>query len=522
MRAMIRVSSLFPFLVLACVSRTQPAAAQAVGPEFRVNSYTTQNQQRPRIATGASGSFVVVWDSGQQDNGMSFGVFGQRYDSAGAPLGAEFLVNTVTANDQRSPAVASDSGGSFVVVWDSYFQDGSGSGVFGQRYDSTGAPLGAEFRVNIFTEGSQSRPSVGSDSSGNFIVAWQSGYPGSIFGRRFASSGAPLGGEFRVNTYTSSTQHTPSVSSDAAGNFVVVWLGFTQDGSGYGVFGQRFDMAGVPLGGEFLVNTYTTNWQVFPSVASDLGGNFIVVWESPDASGYGIFGQRYSSAGAPLGTEFRVNTSTSNSQDDPAVASDSAGNFVVVWMSISDGSSEGVFAQRYDSAGTPLGGEFLVNTFTQNAQYGPSVASDSAAHFIVVWTSTSQDGFGYGIFGQRFCRRPLTSAVIGVSGSSEACPNSTGGIATVSDTGGGLTSHQWGYRTTSTTGMILPLSGQIAAMYTINGSDFPAAGTYFLVCTTTPECGGAITSNEATVTVDVTPPGVTPPSALTTTQSLCM
>ena len=195
------------------------------------------------MASDSSGNFVVVWASDDQD-GSGYGVFGQRYASSGAPLGPEFRVNTYTTSHQSAPAVASDSSGNFVVVWQSYGQDGSSYGVFGQRYASTGAPLGPEFRVNTYTTSIQSRPAVASDSSGNFVVVWQSydqdGSSYGVFGQRYASTGAPLGPEFRVNTYTTSTQADPAVASDSSGNFVVVWESYAQDGSATGVFGQRY------------------------------------------------------------------------------------------------------------------------------------------------------------------------------------------------------------------------------------------------------------------------------------------
>ena len=52
-----------------------------------------------------------------------------------------------------------------MVVWQSY-QDGSGNGIFGQRYASSGAPQGAEFRVNTYTTSSQGYPAVATDSTG--------------------------------------------------------------------------------------------------------------------------------------------------------------------------------------------------------------------------------------------------------------------------------------------------------------------------------------------------------------------
>jgi hypothetical protein len=193
------------------------------------------------------------------------------------------------------------------------------------------------------------------------------------------------------------------VAADTAGNFVVVWSSDTQDGSDDGIYGQRYASSGVPLGPEFRVNTYTTNGQTTPSVAADTAGNFVVTWESAqDGSSYGVFGQRYDNAGAPLGPEFRVNTYTTNGQSKPSVAADTAGNFVVVWESDQDGLSIGVFGQRYDNAGAPLGPEFRVNTYTTNGQTTPSVATGTAGNFVVAWTSYTQDGSSDGVFGQRY------------------------------------------------------------------------------------------------------------------------
>jgi hypothetical protein len=214
----------------------------------------------------------------------------------GDPLGPEFRINTYTTSFQGIPAVASDPSGNFVVVWQSFYsQDGSGFGIFGQRYASNGTPLGPEFRVNTFTTGWQAYPAVTSDSSGNFVVAWWSeGQESSnntrgVFGQRYASTGAPLGPEFRVNTYTTNSQDFAAVASGTSGNFIVVWRSFTQDGSLDGIFGQRYANTGAPLGPEFRVNTYTTGNQRRPAVASDASGNFVVVWGSDqDGSGYGV------------------------------------------------------------------------------------------------------------------------------------------------------------------------------------------------------------------------------------------
>ena len=79
----------------------------------------------------------------------------------------------------------------------------------------------------------------------------------------------PAGAEFRVNTFTTGQQRRPAVINRANGEFVVTWHGDREDGSLFGVRGQRFDPAGNPVGGEFAVNTYTVDDQYWPAMATN-------------------------------------------------------------------------------------------------------------------------------------------------------------------------------------------------------------------------------------------------------------
>jgi hypothetical protein len=221
----------------------------------------------------------------------------------GMPLGPEFRVNTYTTGGQLLSSVARHSLGNFIVVWVGYTQGGTDTDIFGQRYADSGTPIGPEFRVNAYTPTPQRNPSVAADPSGNFVVVWQTflqdGEAYAVFGQRYASSGVPIGSEFRVNTYTTSDQALPAVAADSSGGFVVVWESWDQDGSERGIFGQRYASSGAPLGTEFRVNTYTTYRQSRLSVAAGSTGDFVVVWDSHlgDEPGgfknYDIVGQRY-------------------------------------------------------------------------------------------------------------------------------------------------------------------------------------------------------------------------------------
>ena len=158
--------------------------------------------------------------------------------------GAEFQVNTHINENQYEPSVTALTDGGFVVTWESYNQDGSGLGIYGQRYAADGTVAGAEFQVNTYTDNVQYEPSVTALTDGGFVVTWQSsGQDGSgygVYGQRYAADGTAAGAEFQVNTHTSSTQSQPSVTALTEGGFVVTWGSDNQDGSSFGVYGQRY------------------------------------------------------------------------------------------------------------------------------------------------------------------------------------------------------------------------------------------------------------------------------------------
>jgi len=425
--------------ILLVSAAARPAAAQLVeGPEFNVNTVTAGDQQYPKAATTPAGRFMVVWQSDGVDggglSGGSTGVCGRLYDMTGIAQTGEFLLNSYTLGSQDDPDVAWDGVSRFVVVWKSVNQDGDANGVFGQRFSNTGAPVGTEFRANTFTANSQSAPAVAGDGSGGFIVVWESfGQDGDnlgVFGQRYASSGAKVGTEFRANTFTTGSQGEAAVAADAAGNFTVAWRSVNQDGSGGGVYCQRYAATGTKVGTEFRANTETLGGQDTPSVAMDAAGNLVVAWESngQDGSAKGVYAQRYSSAGAKVGTEFRVNTFTPLTQDDVDVVMDPLGNFIIAWESAEqdgDPIGTGVFAQRYTSAGAPLGTEFQVNTFTSYGQEDPAIAIDDAGNFVVAWSSYLQDVSGEGIFAKIFSETGVVTTTTMASGSTTTTTTTT-------------------------------------------------------------------------------------------------
>jgi hypothetical protein len=387
-------------VALAATALTGQAAFAA---DFQASTYTASNQLEAAVGRAANGSFVVAWSSINQD-GQSYGIFAQRFDSAGARVGLEFQVNTQTTQAQRIPAVAMNDAGAFVVVWRSYGQDGSGYAVIGRRFNSAGASVGVEFQANAYITGPQDFPDVAIDDQGDFVVVWQgagiSGGTG-IFGRRFGSNGGALAGDFKANTSTLYGTRYPEVASDADGDFVVTWDSSGQEGGSgaYGVFARRFDSQGIAVGGEFQVNTHTIGSQFFSTVAAADGGAFVVAWQTyQDGSGAGIFARRFISSGAPLAIEFQVGQRTTLQQIRPSVDVAGDGAFLVAWTDqLRDGSDYGVFGRRFDSTGAAITSDFQINSYTLFEQRQPAVQLGDDDSYVVAWHSP-HDGSGFGVF----------------------------------------------------------------------------------------------------------------------------
>ncbi len=359
--------------------------------EFLVNTFTSDNQQRPSIAMEGNGDFVITWPSHGQ-RGTKWDIYAQRFTKNGTRVGDEFLVNYSDVLC-GGPSAAMASNGDFVITWHSSGQDGSAWGVYAQRFDSNGFMVGPEFRVNSTTSGVQGEPSAAMNTNGDFLITWDSEQDGSgygIYAQRYTKDGTKDGTEFRVNTYTSDDQVESSVAMGGDGNFIVTWCSYGQDGSSWGVYAQRFDQDGNPLGDEFRINSYTNSAQIYPCNAMDSAGNFVITWQSWNQDGplWSVRGQRFKD-GIKVGNEFLVKIDTYMNQPDSMVAIDGNGNFVVTYEG-QDASGWGIFAKKYKSDGSQDGDEFQLNAFTNNDQLDPAVKMNGSGDCVFAWQSLNQ------------------------------------------------------------------------------------------------------------------------------------
>ena len=178
--------------------------------------------------------------------------------------------------------------------------------------------------------------------------------------RRYQANGTPVAGEFQVNTRVLGYQYQPDPAYFSDGSAIIVWTSYNQDGSNGGVYGQRLDASGAKLGPEFNINSFTTGFQGRPSVAVAPDDSFGVIWQSDlqDGDNLGVFAQQFDAAGKRLGVELPVNNVTTGLQGAPHVTAQPNGQYVAVWDSPIDGDASSVAARL---AGFPAVGPMLVD-----------------------------------------------------------------------------------------------------------------------------------------------------------------
>src|SRR5439155_1689892 len=164
---------------------------------------------------------------------------GNQFAFVEFPTGTQFQVSLI------SQAIGMNASGQFVIAfvvpladnglpcpvvsWSALHLGGvGGTNIYAQGFDSSGAAVGSQFRVNTFiTGGNRFTPSVAA-SPFEFVIAWAGSGPDDregIFARRFFGNGVPLGHQFRFNGYTDNFQEHPAVGMDAAENVIVEWEG---------------------------------------------------------------------------------------------------------------------------------------------------------------------------------------------------------------------------------------------------------------------------------------------------------
>lgn len=193
--------------------------------------------------------------------------------------------------------------------------------------------------------------------------------------------------ETRVNPDVTGEQTVPDITLLNNGNYIITWGSDRQDGSGWDIYGRRFDATGTPLGDPFRLSASAEGNQRYRPTVTATSNGFVVAWSYD--TGFGqpsrIFLREFTEDGTALPSDIAV-TSTADSAILPVVAALSDGGYVVCFTSYGHAGGVAVIAQRYDSNGIPDGGQTLVHQDFQGYRNYPSVtALENGSKFIVTW-----------------------------------------------------------------------------------------------------------------------------------------
>ncbi len=237
--------------------------AQRFAP-ITVNEEGAGHQSQPAIGMDQDGGFVVAWTDDQDANGFH-DIAARRFRHTGAARGSQFRVNADGGSDEHSPSVSAAADGSFAVAWQTDLDDDQHPEVYVRPFDAGGTALTGDLSADPTRVGSQVQPAVAiaTDGSG-FAVAWI-GRGDEVYVRGYRRDGTARFDPVLASNEPLHFHARPSVGIDSDGGIVVAWEELVAN-AGFRVLGTVIGPGG-QAGTGFLVSTATDGAQRAPVIA---------------------------------------------------------------------------------------------------------------------------------------------------------------------------------------------------------------------------------------------------------------
>lgn len=393
-----------------------------------VNPLSKGQQYQPALAATGNGRFVSAWTDDADGNGKNQ-IHARAFDANGCELFRITPVNRNEAGDQRDPAVAVNTSGTSVIVWESDHDNDGNYDVRARGFKPDGSLAFEEIAVSSTNKGQQTNPAVSVANSGEFVVVWQDDsdedHVYQIKARLFRADGNPqttgngnLIPELLLEGGNKGHQRNPDIAATPAGAQVIVWED-DRDGNGsYQIRARGYQANRNDWFGPITVNTTASGQQVQPAVSVAKSGAFAVVWadDRNDNGLYQIRGQRFGSNGSPSSSnDFVVNTTNAGQQIHPDVAMAPEGGFVVVWADDrNDNDTYQIRSRSFDRNGNGDAGDTRVNFNSAGQQLRPVVGVlTNSGRVVVAWQDDSNVNSQYEILVRGLPVLPRLATVAG-------------------------------------------------------------------------------------------------------------
>jgi hypothetical protein len=347
------------------------------------NTVSANEQSAPQIATNRNGQVAVVWQDDRASAGhpeiylrlWSNGTAG--YEKKLSPGGTAGVGWT-----HVQPDVSLDDRGNAVVVW---ADDPDGNGVHNIPFrvvSPTGAVL-SQGDANASATGDQIHPRVAADPDGvpgstsavAFTVVWEDIQGTTHTVKAAGYTGTSTKAYEKIVSATSGANHDPDVAVSASGQATVVW---EKDGD---IGLTRVSPA---EGGIRTANSQSAGAQTRPAIAETFDGEFSVAWESAQ----GVSERQFDAAGQPKSSDVEATAAGAG----PSVGIDDQGGLVVGWTAGGvDGWLRGLNPDG-TSVGRPAAG--MLTQVTTGKQYQYTLAVSPWGEVAVAYTDDN-DGNGF-------------------------------------------------------------------------------------------------------------------------------
>ncbi|MGY4171597.1 FG-GAP-like repeat-containing protein [Bradyrhizobium sp. USDA 4529] len=190
---------------------------QKIGATIALSNITNHADNIGNVAGLANGNFVASWTDLTTQATMA-----RVFSSSGSSVTGNIFVGSTEASPYAQSDVAGLSDGNFVVTWTESYN--GGSAVHAKMYSSDGAVLTGDITLSA---GYAYEADVTAASDGTFFVTWwesvTSSGSSSIYGELFDSSGAPIGSKSVINTTAGSSDFYPVPTMLSDGHIIDVF-----------------------------------------------------------------------------------------------------------------------------------------------------------------------------------------------------------------------------------------------------------------------------------------------------------
>ncbi len=345
--------------------------------EILVNTTKSGIQYLPTSISLADGGHAVLWASGA--SGQSNVMF-QIYDANSDAVGGETRINSSLNEGARALSAEPTTDGGFVAIW----VNGDDATVSGQKYDSSGLEIGAEFTVKA-SVGFVTNTTVTELPDGNIIASWvqrdaAGGDSYDVLWQKMDNAGQLIGDANFVSADVSGVQTVTNIAGQTDGSFVISYLNSSAPAS---VQAQYIDSSGDPQADSIVVGLVGAT-SIAPRVEALETGGYVITWVHSDDKLIRV--QELDAVGEVVGTPIILEPAIANFNSAANIVGLSNGGYVVTWNAAYD-----IVAQRFDSDHNPIGDLLQVNELTNSFQESPDVSENEDGSLVFVWRTRDAD-----------------------------------------------------------------------------------------------------------------------------------